>query len=113
MTVTPSSGTTSFEVGETEQVEGGAHVASKWIEQAEDGSRQVTEVLWVLRQEASGWRVAGMAMKVFDDLPAVVLNFEDPDDMIRKLDLIAQEDERRSQDDSREASRDGAARATR
>jgi hypothetical protein len=109
----PSSGTTSFEVGEMEQVEGGAHVASKWIEQANDGSRQVTEVLWMLRQEPAGWRVAGMAMKVFDDLPAVILNFEDPDDMIRKLDLIAQEDERRAQDEPREAAREGDASATR
>jgi hypothetical protein len=101
----PSSGTTSFELGEIEMVEGGAHVMTKWYDQMEDGSRDTTEVLWMLRQEKPGWRVAGMAMRVYDDQPAVILNFEDPDDMTRVLDLIAQEDERRSQADAAEAAR--------
>ncbi len=101
----PSSGATSFEVGEVEMVEGGAHVMTKWYDQLEDGTREMTEVLWMLRQEQPGWRVAGMAMRVYDDQPAVILNFEDPDDMTRKLDLIAQEDERRAQAESSEAAR--------
>jgi hypothetical protein len=105
----PSSGSTSFELGEIELVEGGAHVMSKWFDQLPDGSRDITEVLWMLRKEDHGWRVAGMAMKVYDDQPGVILNFEDPDDMIRKLDLIAQEDERRAQAGAQEIARDPAA----
>ena len=38
----PSSGTTSFEVGEIEMVEGGAHVMSKWYDQMEDGTSAMT-----------------------------------------------------------------------
>ncbi len=78
-------------------VDGGAHVMTKWYDRMEDGSRDTTEVLWMLRNETKGWRVAGMAMRVYDDQPAAILNFEDPDDMTRVLDLIAQEDERRAQ----------------
>ena len=89
----PSSGSTSFEVGEIEMVDEAAHVMSKWYDQLPDGTRDMTEVLWMLRKETNGWRVAGMAMKVYDDQPGVILNFEDPDDMIRKLDLISQEDQ--------------------
>jgi hypothetical protein len=109
----PSSGTTSFQIGEVEMVEGGAHVMTKWFDRMEDGSQDMTEVLWMLRQEKSGWRVAGMAMRVYDDQPAAILNFEDPDDMTRVLDLIAQEDERRSQGDAAEAARTSPAGATR
>ncbi len=109
----PSSGTTSFEVGQTEMVDGGAHVMTKWFDQLPDGSRAATEVLWMLREEKSGWRVAGMALRVYDDQPAVILNFEDPDDMTRKLDLIAQEDERRAQQESVGAARAPDASTTR
>ena len=109
----PSSGTTSFELGQAELVDGGAHVMTKWFDQMEDGSRDTTEVLWILREEKQGWRVAGMAMRVYDDQPAAILNFEDPDDMTRVLDLIAQEDERRAQADAAEAARAPQSSATR
>ncbi len=109
----PSSGSTSFEIGEVEMVEGGAHVMTKWYDRMEDGTRDTTEVLWMLRQESGGWRVAGMAMRVYDDQPAAILNFEDPDDMTRVLDLIAQEDERRAQADAAAAARTPESSATR
>jgi hypothetical protein len=53
------------------------------------------EVVWFLRQEQPGWRIAGIAMKVFPDLPAVLYNFEDMDDMQRKAELVEQEMVRR------------------
>src|SRR5687768_283259 len=41
----------------------GAHVTSVWTETFEDG--QVTyEVVWVLRRQAEGWRIAGMAIEL-------------------------------------------------
>jgi hypothetical protein len=54
-------------------------------------------VIWFLRKEATGWRVAGIAMKVFDDQPPVLYNFEDQDDMDRKMQLIGEEMARREQ----------------
>jgi hypothetical protein len=51
----------------------------------------------MVRREADGWRIAGMATRVFEDQPPLYLNFEDPEDMLRKQQLVAQEIERRSQ----------------
>jgi len=39
----------------------------------------------------------GMAMKVFDDMDPLLLNFEDPDDMIAKQEMVAVEMQRRAQ----------------
>ena len=49
----------------------------------------------MLRREPQGWRIAGMATKVFPDQPPLVLNFEDPADMQRKQDLVREEIARR------------------
>jgi hypothetical protein len=61
----------------------GAHVTSVWTESYEDG--QVTyEVVWVLRRESQGWRIAGMAIELIPNQPPSFLNFEDPADMAAK-----------------------------
>jgi hypothetical protein len=61
----------------------GAHVTSVWTETYEDG--QVTyEVVWVLRRETPGWRIAGMAIELIPNQPPAFLNFEDPADMAAK-----------------------------
>ena len=61
----------------------GAHVKSVWTESFEDG--QVTyEVVWVLRRETPGWRIAGMAIELVPNQPPAFLNFEDPADMAAK-----------------------------
>ena len=63
----------------------GAHVASSWSETYEDGT--VTyDIVWVLRREAGGWRIAGMASELVPGEPPAFLNFEDPADMIKKWD---------------------------
>jgi hypothetical protein len=61
----------------------GAHVTSVWTESYEDG--QITyEVVWVLRRETQGWRIAGMAIELIPNQPPSFLNFEDPADMAAK-----------------------------
>ncbi|NJM25936.1 MAG: hypothetical protein HC859_11085, partial [Bacteroidia bacterium] len=70
----------------------GAHVTSVWTETYEDG--QVTyEVVWVLRRETQGWRIAGMAIELIPGQPPSFLNFEDPADMAAKYNeaIAAQE----------------------
>jgi hypothetical protein len=97
----PASSSAQFEVGEVEYVtpeKDGAHVASTWAEPDEDGTQHVHEVIWVLRKEAPGWRILGMATKVFDDAPPLILNFEDPEDMLRKQQLVAEEIRRRAEE---------------
>ena len=88
----------SYEVLEFEYVEEGAHVACNWVEKQEDGTPLKTPVIWIMHKEPAGWRVAGMAMRVFDDMRPVTFNFEDPVDMVHKQELINQEIARREQD---------------
>jgi hypothetical protein len=71
----------------------GAHVSSIWTELLPDGSKASYEVVWVLRKEAAGWRVAGFAAELVPGTEPQFLDFEDPEDMIRKQEeaLVAAE----------------------
>ncbi|MFM8413745.1 MAG: hypothetical protein ACKOCX_03375 [Planctomycetota bacterium] len=72
------------------------HVATTWTDVDSDGFQSTDNVIWVVRLDPEGWRVVGMAMRVFDDLPPLLLNFEDPEDMIAKQAMVAEELERRA-----------------
>lgn len=101
MAVAPmGSETASFTVGEVELPAEGegelAHVASSWTDIDDDGAEHTDEILWVLRREKEGWRIGGMATKVFEDEPPLLLDFEDPVDMRRKQQLAEAEMERRA-----------------
>ncbi len=73
-----------------------AHVATVWTDVAADGSKSSENVVWVVRLDPEGWRVVGMAMRVFEDMPPLLLNFEDPDDMLAKQEMVASELEKRA-----------------
>ena len=97
----PGSPSAQYEIGEVKQVQGGVHVNSNWIENEPSGEQFVYEIVWVLRQEPIGWRVAGMATAVNPAKPAVYLNFEDVPDLLQKwkqadAELAAQEEEAQS-----------------
>lgn len=62
----------------------GAHVSSIWSEILPDGTKASYEVVWVLRKETVGWRVAGFAAELTPGTEPQFLNFEDPEDMMRK-----------------------------
>ncbi len=78
--------------------EGGdlVHVATTWTDVDPDGFQSSDNVIWVVRLDPEGWRVVGMAMRVFEDLPPLLLNFEDPDDMLAKQAMVAEELQRRA-----------------
>ena len=81
----PGSDTAKFEVGRVEYLaEDGARVASTWSDRDEDSQRRTDELLWMVRREPEGWRIAGVAATVFEGEPPVLLNFEDPEEMLRK-----------------------------
>jgi hypothetical protein len=63
----------------------GAHVSSVWTEKFDDGD-ETYEIVWALRRQGEGWRLAGMAMELIAGQPMQFLNFEDPEDMLRKKD---------------------------
>lgn len=73
------------------------HVGTVWTDVDEAGQESSENIVWVVRLDPEGWRVVGMAMKVFDDMAPLLLNFEDPDDMIAKQEMVAVEMQRRAQ----------------
>jgi hypothetical protein len=54
-----------------------AYVSCVWSEKYENGEEESYEVVWVLRREATGWRVAGMATQLANAEKPVFLDFED------------------------------------
>ena len=77
----------TYQIGQTEYVseaKDGAHVGSVWSEKGPTGETESFEVIWVLRLEAQGWRIAGMATPVGEDNQPLFLNFEDPEDLLQK-----------------------------
>ena len=68
----------------------GAHVLSVWTERYQNERGETVEanyeIVWVLRREKEGWRLAGMATELAPGQDPQFLNFEDPEDMIRKRD---------------------------
>ncbi len=94
----PGSDTAQFRIGEVELVgEDGARVACTWSDLDEEGERTEEQILWVLRREPEGWRIAGMAPTIFPGEPPLLLNFEDPEEMFEKLEWVQQEALRRAQ----------------
>ncbi len=96
----PGSSTAKFDVTEVElmgDAKDGAHVLSTWTDTNLDGSEETYEIVWLLRKEAEGWAIAGMATKVFDDQEPLILNFEDPIDAQRKREAVDEEIARRTQ----------------
>ena len=73
------------------------HVGTTWTDTDADGFTSTDNVVWVVRLDPEGWRVVGMAMRIFEDLPPLLLNFEDPEDMLAKQDMVAAELQKRAQ----------------
>lgn len=100
----PGSDTASFEVGEVENVsDDSVHVASVWTDVDHEGNHRTDEITWILKRESSGWRIAGMATKIFPDQEPVALNFENPQEMLDKQQLAEEEARRRAGSQSLEA----------
>lgn len=70
----------------------GAHVTSVWTENGDDGQPYSYEIVWILRRQPhNGWRISGMATRVFPGEPFLFLNFENPKDMLAKYEQAHQE----------------------
>jgi hypothetical protein len=95
----PVADTATYTVRECEMVSEAndlAHVATTWTDVDETGARTSENIVWAARLDPEGWRVVGLAMRVFDDMPPLLLNFEDPQDMIAKQEMVAEELTRRA-----------------
>jgi hypothetical protein len=73
-----------------------AHVSCAFTAKLDDGKTETHNIIWALRKESIGWRVAGMAWTPFAGEPPIFMDFEDPADMLRKQQLLAEEQERRA-----------------
>lgn len=83
------SDTATFQVGEVQYLEGGgARVAATWTDVGPDGNPRTDDMLWMLRRSPEGWRIAGMAATVFADQPPLLLDFENLEETLRKLDML-------------------------
>jgi hypothetical protein len=109
----PVNDTATYSVGQCEMVgesDDLVHVATTWTDVDNDGFKSSENVVWVVRLDPEGWRVVGMATRVFDDLPPLLLNFEDPEDMIAKQEMVAKELQARA---SKATEQSGPARTAR
>jgi hypothetical protein len=95
----PVKDTATYRVGDCETVGGTddvVHVATTWTDTDAEGFTTTDNVIWVCRLDPEGWRVVGMAMRIFPDMPPLLLDFEDPEDMLAKQRLVAEEITRRA-----------------
>lgn len=94
----PASDTARFQVGQVQyQADDRARVASAWTDLDENEEPQTDEAVWLVSRESEGWRITGVAATVFEGEPPLVLNFEDPEEMVQKQRWVHEEIRRRSQ----------------
>ena len=99
----PGSETATFKLGQVETVSPTvAHVQSFWTDKEEDGTAHTDEIVWLTRRDPEGWRISGMATRVYDGQVPVMLNFEDPQDMLRRQEAAEKEIARRAQPSTEE-----------
>ncbi len=91
----PGSETASYKVLESEIEGEAAQVGTDWTDLDADGRPRTDRVVWMLKKQGGDWRISGMATRVFPDMPPVILNFEDPEDMMRKQQAAEEEIARR------------------
>ena len=98
------SDTASFQVGKVDYLaEDGARVQTKWTDMDKDNSPRTDEITWMVRKETEGWRVAGMATVVFEGKPPLLLDFENPQETMQKLELLRREMESQAQPETASA----------
>ena len=61
----------------------GAHVVSLWTDADATGRAETAEVIWVLRRQPDGWRIAGMATPAAERQPPLPFDVENPRQMPR------------------------------
>ncbi len=100
----PGSDTASYEVGTAEYLaDDGARVPSKWTDLDREGKPRTDEITWMLRKENEGWRIAGMAATVFEGEDPLLLDFENPKETLRKLELLREEIRQRTESQAAQA----------
>jgi len=66
---------------------------------------QTVECVWLLRRDTRGWRIGGVAVPVFEGESPLQLDFEDPDEMDKRLQWVRNEKLRRAKSAGSQAQR--------
>jgi hypothetical protein len=111
----PGSAAARFEIVSTRDNGQTAGVTADWTDLDASGQPHTDRIEWLLRHEADGWRISGMATKVFADEEPIVLNFEDPAEMLAKQQqaeekMAQRERQQAAQPKTRDGSSSGAVR---
>ena len=86
----------TFTVDKVEYVTSdGAEVTATWTDTNRHGQTQSNQIVWILRNESQGWRIAGMGVEVFEGQPPAIFNFEDPASVINESKRVNEELARR------------------
>jgi hypothetical protein len=79
----PASETARFTVGLVEMIEEDkAIVESIWTERDSDGQTYNEKMTWALRLGEGQWRISGMAAEIGPNQPPVVMDFENPGQLV-------------------------------
>jgi len=62
-----------------------SHVGSLWKDRDSSGEMEEFSIVWVVRLESEGWRIAGMIPQATAGAAPPAINFEDPLGTIRRL----------------------------
>lgn len=87
-----------------EDIKDAAYVNSVWSDPAAGPTEDPFEVVWVLRKQSDGWRIAGMAAQLEPGEPPTFLNFEEPDDVLKLKGQLNDEPSREQRGSVRQAS---------
>lgn len=105
--------TAQFELGDVQRLaDDGARVLFEWTDNGKDGTPQTDEAMCMVRKEAEGWRVAGMAVKVIEGKPLLLLDFEDPKETVRKLQVLQEQIAAMAEPDNQATEKVGKAEKT-
>ena len=80
----PGSDTAKFQVQKTELKADAAQVTADWTDLDSDGRPHTDRIIWILHQTDEGWRISGMATQLFAGEEPIVLDFENPAEMLAK-----------------------------
>ncbi len=91
----PGAPNATYSIGRVQHPDGqddAAYVSCTWSEK--NGTDEASyEVVWILRKETPGWRIAGMATQLTDAEEPVFLNFEDLSQLASELESAEREAE--------------------
>jgi hypothetical protein len=94
----PGSKSATFKITEQTTLEGDPHAAQVWsviTDTNEQGKPESYDIVWLLKRDAAGWAICGMATVLFQH--EFVIDFEDANDVIAKRQWAAQQAQRELQ----------------